>query len=410
MRPRLRALWSAHGAYYAAMAVAGGFGLLKSVGYGLVLVPSEFGRLSLMTSLVPFVLLGLSRGLLEGAAIELPGLYGRKREGAAAALVRRSMRRLFVECLVALGVALVLLAAGAPVGMLSLAIAMAASTGVLSLVMTDLRSRGEMGRYGVSVLLRVLVCTLLGLPAAALFGLPGAVLGEVAAQGLLILWLLRFVATAHEAAPELPAMAARGRWMMLHQLLQLVQQNGDKWIITFALGAAALGQYSFAGIFLVAVALLHAIVYQQVGPAALRSLAAGEAAAVVLRRVQRWSLATGAGVAVLGAGAGVVYWLAREGPAAAYAEGFRIFPWVVAAGVLQAMNHLDWIVSAGPWLSRLARWDFFVAAGLFAAGLAGVLWDWPLAYYAAVACGVRAAALLVAYGLARSTVREFRAP
>jgi O-antigen/teichoic acid export membrane protein len=408
---RLAALLSAHGTYYAAMGIAGGVGLAKSVGYGLILAPTDFGRLSLVNSVALFLLFGISRGTLESAALELPRLYGLRQNTEAAGLIRASLRRLYLECGVAVAAALAALALGVPAVTVCLAVPLAATTAILSLVMTDARSRGEMGRYGKSVLGRVMLASLIGVPAAAVFGLKGAVLGESIAQALLIAWLLRAVGPAGPAGYRGPAEArARGWKMMGHQFLQLLQQNGDKWIISAALGAAALGQYSFAGIFLVAVSLIHAIAYQQVGPAALRSLAEGEGIDVVLRRVQRAALVLGAGVAVLGVLAGGLYWFGLSRWFSAYREGFQLFPWIVLTAVFQVMNQLDWIVATGTGLGAMVRWDL-VSTGIFLVlGLGGMWIGLPLVYFAILACLARAAALAVSFQLARATAQAPASP
>lgn len=408
LRPRAAAM-RGNAIYYAAMLGAGGVGLVKSVGYGLSLAPSDFGFLSLVLSLTPFILFGISRGVLEGAALELPRLYGLKQNLAAAALLRRCLRRLYLECLVVLLAAVALLAGGFPVIVFFLAVPLAAATGVLSLVLTDLRSRAAIGQYGGAVLSRAVLCGLIGLPAAVIFGFKGAVVGEVAAQGLLLLWLIRSIPRG-EAEPkergDLSEVRARGWKMMVHQLLQLLQLNGDKWLISMALGPAALGQYSFAAIFLVAVALMHAIVYQQVGPAALRSLAEGESAHSVLQRVERWSLGLGLSVALLGALTGGVYWWCRGGLLAAYAEGFAVFPWIVLGGIFQAMNHMDWIVSTGSSMGQLALWDVASTIGFFAIGGLGIYLRWPLIDYAIMVCVARGISLFVSFRLARITVQS----
>lgn len=406
---RWRSFLFANGGYYAAMAVAGGAGLLKTVGYGLILAPVDFGRLSLVTSLAPFLIYGIGRGAIEGAALDLPRLYGLGRAAEAALLLRQCMKRLAREGLIASVVALLALLVDARAAILCLAVPLAATTGILSLVMADARSSGAMNRYGASVLARVVFCSALGLPAALVFGFSGAVLGEVAAQFLLILWLLRSVpvaapATAHERG--LPEVRERGWKMMLHQFLQLLQQNGDKWMVSAALGPAMLGQYSFAGIFLVAVSLLHAMIYQQIGPAALRSLAEGESLAGVLRRCQQVALAAGAGVMVLGILAGVAYWWGLRSALAPYAVGFAVFPWVVLTAAFQIMNQHDWIISTGRHLGRLARFDLAATVVFF--GLAGLGWSrgWPLVYFAFLACLTRGAVLLITVRLAYVTKRE----
>lgn len=403
---RIKTVLRSSGTYYAAMAVAGAAGLLKSLGYGLLLVPADFGRLSIVNSFAPFILIGLSRGAIEGVALELPRLYGLHQDGAAAALLLKCVRRLYLECGVAIAVVLIAFATGAPMGILALAVPLAASTGILSLVLTDARSRGDLGRYGRNVLARVICCSFIGLPAAAWFGLRGAVLGEVVAQLILVVWLLRGV-TAGIAGVDAGLDRARciGWKMMVHQMLQMVQQNGDKWLISLALGPAILGQYSFAGIFIVAVSLIHSIVYQQVGPGALRALAEGKAIGPVLASIERVSLAVGFCVAFLAVGTGVAYWIGAGSILAAYREGLSVFPWIALTAVFHAMNHFDWIISTGPRMATLARLDLISTALFFAFGLVGWVWHLPLAYFALLTCVTRAAGLVISVWLARATVR-----
>lgn len=398
--------------YYGAMLAAGGAGLGKSVGYGLLLAPAEFGHVSLVNSFMPFALLGLGRGLLEGAALELPRLYGEKRPDAAAHVLRQCLGRLGRDSLWALALAAALAALGLPWLVLALAVPMASATGLVSLALTDARSRGDMPRYGGSVLARVVLCAGLGLPAAAWFGWAGAVAGEIIGQLALLAWLWRGLPCA-VAAPDvgpdpLPALRGRGRGMMLHQWMQLVHLNGDRWLIGAALGTAAVGQYSFAAILLLAASLVHAMVYQHIGPAALRSLAEGVAPRAVLARTHRAALALGGLFAVAAVAAGAAFWLAHDTWLAEYGEAWRIFPWVALAAVFQVMNQYDWIVASGPNMATLVRGDAVGLVVVFGLGLAGVRAGWPLDYFAALFCAARAGALLLTVVLAHRGVQERR--
>ena len=392
------------------MVIAGGSGVIKSLGYAWILAPAEFGRLGLVTSLAPFLVYGFGRGAIEGAALNLPRLYGQGRVNEASQLLRHCVKRLTFEGVLATGLSGLVFLADSRMAILCLAVPLASSTGLLSLAMTDARSRGAMNLYGSSVLARVAVCSVCGLPAAAIFGIKGAVLGEVGAQIVLIAWLLRYVEAPKTAmqAGSLFKIRAYGWNMMVHQFLQMLQQNGDRWLISAALGPVLLGQYSFAAIFLTAVSLLHAIIYQQIGPAALRSLAEGRPLHAVLRRSNQVAWAAGGGVALLGVFSGVGYWWGLTSIFSCYPTGFTIFPWIVLTGVFQIMNQHDWIIAAGRHMGTLASFDLLSTAIYLFLALLGWMVGWSLVYFVILTCWTRCAALLATMYLANLTARKIR--
>lgn len=85
------------------MVIAGGSGVVKSLGYAWILAPAEFGRLGLVTSLAPFLVYGFGRGAIEGAALNLPRLYGQGRVNEASQLLRHCVKRLTFEGVLATG-------------------------------------------------------------------------------------------------------------------------------------------------------------------------------------------------------------------------------------------------------------------------------------------------------------------
>lgn len=398
----------AHGIYYSASAAAGGIGVFKSVTYALVLKPMEFGVLALVTSIAPFLIYGISRGLLEASTIELPKLYGGLRNAEGAGLLLAGLRRFVVESCLWSMVSLVALIASGSRAVVFLVVPYAATTGALSLLMSDARSRGNLTKYGSSIFLKTMLCAIFGLVFAVRMGAAGVILGETGAQFVLAVWLYwgeRAAATLPimPGSRELSQIRAKGQSIMLHQAFQLLSQNSDKWLVSLALGAAVVGQYSFAGIFLVGVSLLHSIVYQQIGPAAVRNSADSVSIVSGYRHLGKIAVLLGAAVGGAGVLAWVLFFVAVRYFNVPYQIGLAVFPWIAASAVLQSMNHFDWIVALGPNMPVLARWSGSCVVGFIVFGCLGVIVHFPLWYFALLALLYRFIALIISWVLAYRT-------
>lgn len=398
--------------YYLTMIVAGLVGLGKSVVYALLLGPDEFGFFNVVQITSTAVLFIVSAGLIEGLSLTLPKLYGRKLEAEAVVLTTASAVRFL---LLAMAVAVVCSIVAALTGYLLiivLAFSLAATSGLLSILISEIRSKGDLLQFGVLSLSRAILALVLGPIGASLAGATGTVIGEVLGQLLLasVVWGRLYSRTRTLEQPksvtEISALRTVGWPMLAFQFFQLLQMTLDRWIIFFALGTAALGQYSLAAISLIVAGLIHATLYQQLGPEAVRNHAADGSWSNDFIRISKFSAGAAGLVLIGGISAFVICQFFLDSLLSEYVTAIEIMPWMILAAAFQVGQLFDWIVAGAGRMQLLARIGFTIAVLQIGLAIVGALTNQSLHYFAVITLGGRFATLLASYVMARKISLE----
>lgn len=394
--------------YHLFMAAAAALSIAKVLALARVLGVESFGLYNLALVISNYAIFAASAGLIEGAAVVLPRLFGQDRGAQAVQLTRCVVAR-FLLVGAALSGTLGLL--GALLlddrALVLAGVSLAVAGGVVIALSTHLRSAGDLVRYGRLSLWRTLAALLLGLLGALAAGFYGAIAGEV--LGLVILAAAVWRATGLGRTDpggaadrvSLAEVLREGVPLLRHQFLIQVQQSYDRWLVVWTLGAVALGQYSFAMLLMTASLMVHAIASQQFGPALIRTHAQGrplsDCVASLDGVVLRIALAflPAAGLAWAGA------WLAGGGPFSSYREGLDLVPIVLVGCAFQMTYLYDWVVVAAGKTAQLSHLSLAITVLMLALGSVGWLVGFGLRHYAMLMVLGRMLMWVAAFTLAR---------
>lgn len=387
------------------MAIAGLTGLAKSVCYALVLGPNDFGTVAIIQVISAIAIFVVSAGLMEGLSLKLPSLYARSETSQAYDTTQTALR---AYLLIAVAALVVLSPLGFLIGqgqVTYLGLLTMATAGTFSILLTDMRSRGELLAFGLYSLARTIGALVLGLAGAYLWGLQGAIIGEVLGLAFLSSLVWSRIPRAQGSTSGLVATSRElrtlGRPMLAFQLSQLLHTSLDRWVVALALGTAALGQYSLAALSTVVAALVHATLYQQLGPEALRSNAMQGEWRTAFLRIQRFSLVAAAIMLVGGFACWGISFFLRDNLLAEYNKALDILPWLIGAAALQVAQLFDWILAAAGKMRLLILAGYLTALGQVALGLLCFIFAMDIHYYAAITFLSRAIILAASYSIAR---------
>lgn len=337
-------------AYYAAILVAGGFGLAKGFVFAKLLGVTGYGGYALLMLIASYGELLYGGSFLRGLECHLPFMHGSGRAAEANQLRDQALTFLLIIALpfVAIGwvVSLSLPALSVYPVVFGGAV-VTVTSGLFVLVTQDLRARQSRFSFATLVLGRSVLTAAAGALCITYWGWYGALGVEVIIPFVLFAVIagtlnapFRLCKPSYRAAAVL---VRSGFPLASRNLINGLTVNLDRWVVALSFGVVAFGSYAFAMLIVSAGLVVHMSLSTSLGPLYAHEFGKGEALPTIMAKCDRIVAALLVTGAVAIYPSSVVVTKVISSFFSEYSTSIPIVPYALAAAVFQVASQYDCI-------------------------------------------------------------------